>query len=291
MANEKVYKVVEENLIKLIEAGADNWVKPWEDQSFDGTKNFVSGKLYRGINALTTGIAASIYGCPYFITMKQLKAKGGKLDGKQSYLPVVFWKWIKIEEKDEAGNKTGEEKKIPFARFYQVYNLAQTTLTWEKPTEEAPKFTPIQRAEKLAKLFKDSPEVKHAEQRAYYSPTSDYINMPKKETFKSSEEYYSTLYHEMAHSTGHKNRLNRKEVVEANFFGSDDYSKEELTAEFTAAFLCGKAGIEKTFKNSAAYLASWCKKLAAEKTGQLVTAAQRAQKAADYIQGIKAEEK
>ncbi|MFH2013789.1 MAG: zincin-like metallopeptidase domain-containing protein [Patescibacteria group bacterium] len=91
--------------------------------------------------------------------------------------------------------------------------------------------------EKIIKNFKDKPEIKTVDNnRAYYSPNNDYINIPEKENFINSEMYYSTLFHELIHSTGHKKRLNRKGVNDIVSFGSDKYSEEELTAEIGASF-------------------------------------------------------
>ncbi|MFC2946815.1 zincin-like metallopeptidase domain-containing protein [Virgibacillus sediminis] len=84
------------------------------------------------------------------------------------------------------------------------------------------------------------------------------MNVPPKEDFINIHEYYSTLFHEMVHSTGHKDRLHRKEVMQANTHKSRDYSKEELVAELGASMLCGICGIDnETIDNSASYIDSW----------------------------------
>ena len=103
--------------------------------------------------------------------------------------------------------------------------------------------------------------------------------------FDSPEAYYSTLFHELTHSTGHASRVGREGIEKLNTFGSESYSKEELIAEMGAAMLCGIAGIErKTLSNSAAYLQSWINVLKSD-SRMVVSAASQAQKAADYIQG------
>jgi len=89
----------------------------------------------------------------------------------------------------------------------------------------------------------------------FYAPSEDFVGMPDRERFTSEDEYFAALFHELTHSTGHESRLNRPTITEANGFGSDEYSREELIAEMGAAFLCGQAGIgERTIKNSAAYI-------------------------------------
>jgi antirestriction protein ArdC len=121
----------------------------------------------------------------------------------------------------------------------------------------------------------------------YYQPSTDSIRMPERESFDGAAKYYSTLFHEFTHSTGHESRLNRPGIVETHFFGDDVYSKEELVAEMGAAMLCGIVGIEnKTIKNSAAYIQAWLSKLRDDKK-LVVHAAAAAQKAADFILGRK----
>jgi antirestriction protein ArdC len=129
------------------------------------------------------------------------------------------------------------------------------------------------------------PEIKHGMTRAYYSPALDYIGLPEPRRFNSEAEYYSTVFHELVHSTGHEKRLKRFGVTERNGFGSDPYGKEELVAELGSAFLCGQAGIvDRTIDNSAAYLQNWLKQLKADRT-LIVSAAAQAQRATDFILG------
>jgi antirestriction protein ArdC len=109
------------------------------------------------------------------------------------------------------------------------------------------------------------------------------VQVPELFRYECPEEYYSTLFHELAHATGHQSRLNREGIAGNHFFGDAVYSREELVAEMAAAFLCGHCGIEKaTIQNSAAYLQSWIKTLRGDKK-LAITAAAQAQKAADYI--------
>ena len=100
---------------------------------------------------------------------------------------------------------------------------------------------------------------------ACYMPAADRIQIPPRESFTSAPEFYSTLFHELVHSTGAASRLNRKGVTEPASFNSHSYSFEELIAECGAAFLCAQGGISAaTLDNSAAYIASWSKKLRSE---------------------------
>src|SRR5262245_3273838 len=120
---------------------------------------------------------------------------------------------------------------------------------------------------------------------AYYRPSTDTVNMPQRELFPKAEHYYSVLFHELTHSTGHMSRLNRETLRDMLTFGDTNYGKEELVAEMGAAYLCGVAGIvNETVDNSAAYIQGWLSKLRKDKR-ILIQAAAQAQRATDYILG------
>jgi len=161
---------------------------------------------------------------------------------------------------------------IPMLRYYNVFNLEQT------------EGIPIpEKAEQIIAGMPLKPDIYHGGNKACYSPSPDSIHLPSQHTFLYPEEYYCTAFHELIHSTGHTSRIGRKSILEPTYFGSHEYSKEELVAEMGAAFLCGYAGIEqKTIDNSAAYIQGWLKVLKKDMT-LLVHAAAQAQKGADYI--------
>jgi antirestriction protein ArdC len=169
-------------------------------------------------------------------------------------------------------------------RYYSVFNIEQTEGITPPPAEETHNlFHPLANAEKIVANVPLNPDIKYGGNRAYYSVSLDYIQLPHQHTFNSIEEYYSTYFHELTHATGHSSRLSRKSILEPSYFGSHEYSKEELVAEMGAAFLCGHAGIEnKTIENSAAYIQGWLRELKNDKT-LLIHAAAQAQKATDYI--------
>lgn len=119
---------------------------------------------------------------------------------------------------------------------------------------------------------------------AYYSPSSDVVAIPTADQHFSTSEYYSTLFHELVHSTGRKGRLDR--ISGTAHFGSNDYSKEELVAEIGAFTLLNNYGIdsEKAVRNNAAYIQSWLRSLRNDKT-MIVSACGKAEKAVKYIMG------
>jgi antirestriction protein ArdC len=169
-------------------------------------------------------------------------------------------------------------------RYYTIFNLEQVDGI-EAPIEpETEKLESIAAAEKIVFEMQNRPMINEAAgNKACYYLSRDEVQMPFFQDFDESEKYYSVLFHEIAHSTGHQSRISRPEMQKGNRFGSDDYSKEELIAEMTAAFLCGESGIlPATVENSVAYLQSWSAKFK-EDSKMVVCAAAAAQRAADYI--------
>jgi antirestriction protein ArdC len=142
---------------------------------------------------------------------------------------------------------------------------------------------PVAAAAAIAAGYQNPPTVQELDGRAYYRPSHDLVSLPPLKRFETPESYYSTMFHELGHSTGHRDRLNR--LAGDSIFGDHAYSEEELVAEMTAAFLCGRAGIiNSTIDSSVAYLGSWSKRLKGDKK-LIVRAASQAQKAADMILG------
>jgi antirestriction protein ArdC len=279
-----VYEMVNQRIMELLEQGTIPWRKPWNVETGQ-PKNLISKRHYHGVNAFL--LACSPYGSPYWLTYKQAVEKGGHVKKGEKSSLVVFWKWIDrkgavdSEDVDACDAGTG---KIPLLRYYNVFNLDQTEGIDVPTTIETKNiFTPIEKAEQIVSGMPLKPEILHGGSKAAYSPSFDRIKMPQKQTFNTPEEYYCTLFHELSHSTGSEKRLARKSLMEVTGFGSHEYSKEEMVAEMSSAFLCAFAGIEqKTLENSASYIASWLKVLANDKK-MLVMAAAQGQKAADYI--------
>jgi len=197
----------------------------------------------------------------------------------------VFWKFYEKKKTLE-----GEEfkERFPILRYYNVFNVTQCTWPDESVWDaEEREFNPIEDCENVIEGYTDCPETIHVEATIpSYNPSLDRIKMPKKEQFKSDEEYYSTRFHEMNHSTGHKKRLDRKGVG-IGFKGDSIYSEEEIIAEMATAYLCAEAGIlHATKENNAAYIKSWLQGLKEDKKFIFKVSSQ-AQKSTDYILGRK----
>lgn len=279
----KVYDIITQNIIEKLEAGTIPWRKPWVGGK--APQNFISKKPYRGINAFILNCAE--FASPYWLTFKQAKDKGGSVKKGSKSMAIVFWKFNEYTRTDRDGAE--QTDKIPFVRYYRVFNLEQTEGI-EAPVEDTIEHTPVDSiatAEAIVAGMPNRPEIKENLRRAFYSPGKDYVGMPLKDSFTGAEEYYSTLFHELTHSTGHVSRLNRfKENRAAAAFGSSEYSKEELVAECGAAFLCGVADIgAATIENAAAYIQGWLKALRNDNK-LIIHASGKAQKAADYILNV-----
>ena len=279
----KVYDLINNKIMELLESGTVPWRKTWNAVS-NQPKNLISKKEYRGINVFM--LACMPYSCPYWLTFKQASDKGGHVRKGEKSTPVIFWKWL---DKKEAGSDDADtvsvNGKMPMLRYYSVFNLEQIKGIEPPPTAETiiNTFTPIERAEHIIAGMPLRPDIHYGGNQPAYSPVLDYVKMPVRESFESPEEYYSTMFHELTHSTGHAKRVGRKGITEPSYFGSHEYSKCELVAEMGAAFLCGHAGIEqRTIENSAAYIQGWLNSLKGNQKW-LVQAAAAAQKASDFI--------
>ncbi len=289
--NDKVYQIITDRITELLEKGTVPWNKPWtSNQSNLLPRNFLSKKPYRGINTFL--LHAMGYSSPFWLTFKQAQALKGNVRKGEKSTPIVFWKWLDTDE----ATSTGKTKKVPMLRYYSGFNLEQCEGIELPPvTEPAPTRThdPIASAEAIVAAMPNRPAIEIKGGQACYSPALDLVRMPAPETFCGEQEYYSTLFHELTHATGHQTRCNRKGIAgtdgEWSRFGTAPYAREELVAEMGAAFLSGHAGIlNRTVDNSAAYIQSWLGRLK-EDCKLVVTAAAQAQKASDYILNVKHE--
>jgi antirestriction protein ArdC len=265
-----VYKIITDRILEALEAGTCPWRKSWVGVGMP--RSMSTGKPYRGVNIFILGFQP--YSSAYWLTFNQCKKMGGMVKKGEKGTPVVFWKFLRKTQDD------GTVKQIPFLRYYTVFNVEQCEGI-DAPDAPERTHTPLEAAEAIIGGMPKRPEINHGGDRAAYCPSLDTIRLPKPEQFETAEAYYTTAFHELAHSTGHDSRLSRDLVAFSMDKGS--YSREELIAEMTAAFLSGEAGIDDTtLDNSAAYIASWRKALS-DDPKLIIQAAGKAQKAADYI--------
>ena len=283
--NTDAYQRITDYVINQLENGEIVWQKGWN--SLGLPKNIATNHHYWGWNIFFLNFVTSYfkYKTPYFITYKQALDKGGTIRKGEKGFQVVWW--ATIEDKRQLINDDDSEKSRVFRvpKVHTVFNLHQTHgIEFPKIENQFRSITlKIYACENILKNMPGIPSIKHHGDKAYYNPINDTITMPQVERFHSDEAYYKTLFHELAHSTGHAKRLNRKELIEYDGFGKENYSKEELTAELTAAFLCAVCGIEQQIiNNSTAYIQGWLKALENDQR-LILKAATQAHAAADYI--------
>lgn len=273
-----VYEMVTERIIEQLEHGIIPWQKPWTG-SKNGAYNRVSMKPYSILNQMILQHSGE------YATFKQWTEAGGHIrKGARSEI-VTFWKMQLVEEEEEDGTKV--KKQIPLLRYYNVFHISQVDGVEPKEKMELQEHEPIEEAERVKLEYMEREDLQIYERitdKAFYAPTFDYIEVPCKEQYERIEEFYSTLFHEMIHSTGHYTRLNRLESGASARFGSAIYSKEELIAEIGSAMVLNRLEIEteKTFKNSTAYIQSWLRVLRNDNKF-IVSASSRAEKAVKYI--------
>ncbi len=241
-----IYAIVTEKIINLLESGVVPWRKPWTSTGLP--RNLVSKKPYRGINVFL--LSASKYVSRFWLTMRQANELGGHLRKGEESTAVVFWKIDDVQQIAEGldDEATGEKTHRRFLlRFYRVWNIEQCELSQgvldKLPKIETHEHDPIEAAERMIANMPNRPDIQYTGSKAFYSSITDRITLPPRELFASAEEYYATALHETVHSTGHQKRLTREGICETAPFGSPVYSKEELVAEFGAAYLCAEAGI------------------------------------------------
>ena len=274
-----VYQLVTARIIELLEAGTIPWQKPWDESGVP--MNVISKRPYRGINLWL--LLSLNYERNLFLTWDQLKKIGGSVNQGQHGHIVVFWK--QVNKVPEELDSNGKQKTTPMLRYYKVFNIAQCR---DIPKELIPELLtetvdPILECEAIINMMPDSPLLIFTGKKAYYDVEKDHVVLPSLKRFKTSESYYSTLFHELVHSTGAEKRLGRKTITEMAEFGSEPYSMEELIAELGASYLNSYTGIlDKEIESSAAYISGWLDKFRGDKRF-IISASGQAQKAVDLI--------
>lgn len=277
MAKFNIYEEITNRIIEQLESGIIPWQKPWHGIR-SGAYNRVSKKPYSMLNQMLLKHEGE------YATYKQWTDLGGKVRKGEKSEIVVFWKILQVEE---VKNGKTEKKSVPILKYINVFHVSQVDGIEPRNTEIV-EHDPIEEAEMIKTNYatRENLDIREVvSNEAFYSPMADYIQVPCMEQFENVAQFYATLFHEMIHSTGHRDRLGRLDcTAKLASFGSEEYSKEELIAEIGSAFLMGHIGIEtpKTFKNSAAYIQSWLKVLKNDNRF-IVSASGKAEKAMKYI--------
>jgi len=288
-AGVKIANYTIEKIKESIENGTPilPWHKPWKTP---GPINLSTKKYYRGMNwfvLMFSDLSPSVW-----VTHKQAKQLGGfvkarpkDLDKDQFWGIPVYYYGTFVPQTEKEGETS--RKQIPFIKLSYVFNAVHQC---EGLDEHVQKITTtndnqvLPSCEMIVDAMPLSPQIKTSIDRAYYVPSQDSVHIPLLEFFDSSEHYYSTLFHELVHSTGHPTRLDRPDIMLPSF-GTDPYAREELVAEFGASMLCARVGIEeRVVDNSISYIQSWLSRLKNDPS-LLIPSASAAQKAVDFITG------
>ena len=268
-----IYQEVTDRIIAQLDQGIIPWHKPWIASG--SAISHATGHSYSLLNQILLGKPGE------YITFKQCQAEGGKIRKGEKSSMVVFWKFITQEDEE-----THEKKQVPFLRYYNVFHIDQCEGIKAKHDKSLQQHAkPDEMAEQIISSYIQRSGVKLIHQegdRAFYRPSSDSVTLPLLSQFENAAEYYSTAFHELTHSTGHSNRLDR--LSKTVFFESEAYSKEELIAELGASALVSHCGIEtsNSFRNNVAYIQNWLQALRNDKR-LIVSASGKAEKAVDWI--------
>ena len=272
-----LYQTITDRIIKELEKGIIPWHRPWSCSS--GAISRATGKPYSILNQLLLPKEGE------YVTFRQAMEEGHPVKKGEKASAVFFFKFLETVDKD-----TGEIKTVPLLKYYTVFHISQCE--GMKPrfavSEQGHNdLQPDHKAEEIIDSYIQRSGVtlnRIRSNKAFYSPLTDTIVVPEISQFNGVSEFYSTLFHEAVHSTGHSTRLNRlSDVVR---FGSESHSKEEMTAELGSSFLVNVAGLEtkNSFCNSAAYIRGWLQALKDDKR-LIVSAAGAAEKAVKLILG------
>lgn len=314
MSNQdKIFKQVNDIVLEGLKRDGMKWFMPWKSGEEFQPMNHSSKTYYKGFNVfmLNAVMSQQRYEHNQWLSFKQCKAKGGHVKEGEKSTQVYFWKigyydqikekylsdkeiknaWNLSEKIVVDGKPQNRYKKTFSVRYYNVFNVDQCdgivphVLEADVPADNKP----IEIADQLSKSYVDRDgklRLEHLRDGAFYNVSKDMVNMPKLETFVDSDSYYKVLFHELAHSTGHKDRLDRKSLTEVSYWGDNTYAKEELVAEISAMYISGMLGLDPkdSDQNSVAYIKGWCKHLS-DKPKECLYAMQQATKVVAYIQG------
>ena len=298
----KVQSKVINNLIdNVINNPNFSWEKTWTNIATGNSPyNPISKSVYSGLNSLILAMNASIKGSNQFATFNQISGANGTIKKGSKSIPLMFFCWKYFDDITKKSYSKDQLKKLskviqnrvkefPYHSYFNVFSLMDCqNISFDEPKIEI-KNDPIANCEAIVSNWNETESTINIgldNERAYYSPNIDTVNMPNLQAFKNTKTFYMVAFHEIAHSTGIKKRLNRDM---AGMFGNNKYAKEELIAELSATLIGASMQIltKEIIDNTTAYLQSWTKRMT-DKKAELLAGLQGAIKAFNYI--IKATE-
>jgi antirestriction protein ArdC len=274
------YQEVTDKIVAALETGTKPWQQPWKNGSPGLPVNGATGRRYHGINVLLLAMTSfALGGDPRFCSYKQAADRGWQVRKGERGTTVFFFKRMLVEDCGAAADAEDRTKAIPMLRAYTVFNGAQID---GMPAYVAPDVTaaPWRRPEAADVILTNSKAViRIGGDKAFYSPSLDFIQLPEPDSFHAPEAFACTALHEVAHWSGAKHRLDRDLTGR---FGLAHYAQEELRAELASVFIGGTLGLPCDIPNHASYIASWVAKLKEDKR-EIFRAAADAQRIADYL--------
>lgn len=274
-----------DDVVRMIEEGVSPFQKPWKAGALHTPYNTTSLRPYHGGNALGLMIQMMRHGWtdPRFVTYNQAQEKGWQVRKGEKGTRIEYWEFPTVAKNATVTDGVEGDDRKPFVihRIYTVFNAAQVDGMPPLEQPERNEWEVVEDGERI--LANSGANIRHdGGTRAFYRPSSDSIHLPVKEAFNGPQGYYPTALHELAHWTGHPDRLNRLKHYP---FGSPDYAREELRAELAGLFLAAEKGLPFEPQNSAAYMKSWIKPLKDDKN-EIFHAAADAGQAVDYIDAL-----
>jgi antirestriction protein ArdC len=262
-------------ILAELEKGVKPWVRPWDPEKAGGPQapfNPVTGKRYHGVNVLILGMDMRAFqsGDPRWMTYQQAQAKNWQVQKGEKSTTIFFSKPFEVDD-DEA--KDGK-RTVRILKHYSVFHASQIDgiPAYKAPTVEEAPWTRPEAADII--LRNSGAVIRTGGEKAFYSPSTDHIQLPPEHAFRGPPEFGATALHELAHWTGHPSRLDRDL---SSRFGSAAYAMEELRAELASAFVATELGIPTDIPHHASYIASWIAPLKEDKR-EIFRAAADAQK-------------
>jgi antirestriction protein ArdC len=290
-ARANLYQQITDTIIADLEAGRIPWVQPWgiTNTSIGMPFNAVSQRRYSGINVLMlwNAIIARGFTRHAFLTFRQALALGGTVRRGEHGIGVIYTRRFIPGDERRRAEADGREASggIPFLKQFTVFSVDQCDGLPDKvtaPPAPIPEGLILPQAE--AMIGATGADFRIGGPSAFYSPTHDYVQVPRPDAFHEPINWHRTACHELVHWTGHGSRLDRDQT---GSFGSVVYGKEELIAEMGAAFVCAALGIAPTVRH-ADYIGSWLA-IIHEDNRAILRAASAASKAADYLLAFRSE--
>ena len=290
-----------DKFIKMLESDTPlSWTQGWSNgNSFQPPDNGESGRRYNGINRFILMLKSleKGYDDPRWYTFNQVAKTGTYSIRKgEKATSVEYWAIYDTVEKKSMNlsayqkflkdnpDRKEEEFKL-YAKTAYIFNAAQIDGLQPLPVAEQHEFEPHQLAEEAIKTMSENMDVRltYGGDQAYYSPVSDSIHLPRRESFFSEAEFVGTTLHELAHASGAPSRLDRP--LAALSADREGYAKEELIAEICSTFCSAELGVEmpeSVVNNHVSYVSSWIKAIK-DDSNVLFHAIKEADRAADYL--------